>query len=520
MVAALEHVGPIRRYMLRGTISNALGRFVTIGCVFVLTPVLLHALGPVQYGLWLLATTLVGYGALFDLGIAPAIVKYVAEFRARSDPASARTLVATGVVLYGTLGLFVALCAPLVGLVVPRALALDPDLRHLASWVLALLSFEVAVKIGGAATSAVLRGYQRYDLVGIQSSCASLIGALSAVLVVRAGGGMTALAASSLLVTIATQSAGYAIVRHIAPELRYGPRGADRGQLRRIARFSATLFIADITYRIETKTDEIIIGIVLAVSAVTPYALVLRLVEGMKAAAEQLAGIFPPLASQLVAVGDLARLRTLYLDGTRLVMALYLVVGLPLVALSGPLLTIWVGAQYRGGMVLVVVLGLAGLVDMANWPASAIMQGLVRHRPLAIASACSALANLALSIALIGPLGLQGVALGTLVPTLVCSLCFITPYVLRVLTLTPRQYCQHILIPIVLPAIPSTIAIWIMRELLVPTTFLALAAIAVTGGLTYLGSYLLLGAGEAERSFCRDIVAKVCQHVTTRWRSA
>src|SRR6187549_4061724 len=85
----------IRSRALRNTASNYIGKVLTLGIFFFLTPFILHQLGPTTYGLWILIGSVVGYGALLDFGIASAVTKYVAEYRARGEVANAQSLVAT-----------------------------------------------------------------------------------------------------------------------------------------------------------------------------------------------------------------------------------------------------------------------------------------------------------------------------------------------------------------------------------------------------------------------------------------
>src|SRR5215210_4950869 len=93
----------IRRRVLSGTLANYVGQFVTLGTGFVLTPFVLHQLGASSYGLWVLAGSVVAYGSLLDLGISTAVVKYVAEYRARGETEQAHGLVATALCLYTVL---------------------------------------------------------------------------------------------------------------------------------------------------------------------------------------------------------------------------------------------------------------------------------------------------------------------------------------------------------------------------------------------------------------------------------
>jgi Na+-driven multidrug efflux pump len=65
---------------------------------------------------------------------------------------------------------------------------------------------------------------------------------------------------------------------------------------------------------------------------------------------------------------------------------------------------------------LVTILTIASLIDTSQCRRFS-AAGMAKHRRLAIFSIGSGLVNLGLSLALVRPLGVTGVALGTLIPT-------------------------------------------------------------------------------------------------------
>ncbi len=69
--------------ILRNILSNW-GAF-GIGAViqFMMMPFLVHRLGDMQYGIWILIMSFTGYLGLFDFGVSGSVVKYVAEFRGK-----------------------------------------------------------------------------------------------------------------------------------------------------------------------------------------------------------------------------------------------------------------------------------------------------------------------------------------------------------------------------------------------------------------------------------------------------
>ena len=76
------------RTLLRNILSNWAGFLVEACVAFYLSPFVIHTLGDTSYGIWILLTSLTGYFGLLNLGLRPAINKYVAEFagsRAEAD---------------------------------------------------------------------------------------------------------------------------------------------------------------------------------------------------------------------------------------------------------------------------------------------------------------------------------------------------------------------------------------------------------------------------------------------------
>jgi O-antigen/teichoic acid export membrane protein len=248
-----------------------------------------------------------------------------------------------------------------------------------------------------------------------------------------------------------------------------------------------------------------VIGAFLPVARVTPYALARRLSELPQILTSQFIRILLPLASQLHAERDRARLRTLFTTSSRASLALFLPIACAVTVLAGPFLAAWVGPAYAHNGRLVLILVAAGLVEISVWPAAAILQGMARHRLLAVFSAGSALVNFGLSIALVRPLGVTGVALGTLIATAGEMFLFVFPFALRVADVDVRSALTQVLVPTLVPAVPAVVALYGMREALTPASLVSVAFIGLTGTLVYLATYLAFEASRPERETLRGV---------------
>jgi O-antigen/teichoic acid export membrane protein len=507
----------IRRRVLVSTISNYAGKIFALGIGFLMTPFLLHRLGASDYGLWVLVGSLVGYGALLDFGISSAITKYVSEYRARGQMQRAQTLVATGLALYSILGLLAFLLSIVLAPLFPVIFNLPPYQHEMAIRLVILSGLGLGISIPCTTPNAVLRGLQRFDILNVINATGTFLFFIATILVVLLGGGLLAIVAINIPLTLLMQIPSIWLIRKLAPELKFGWRGADFGLVRSVASYSSALFVTNIASQVQTKTDEIVIGVSMPVAYVTPYSIARRLSEMPQILTDQFMKVLMPLASQLHSEEDPVRLRALYLASTRLTLVGFVPLACGIIMLAQPFLTIWVGPAYGRYSYLVLILTIASLINTSQWPAASILQGMARHRRLAVMAAGSAVANLVLSLLLVGPLGLAGVALGTLIPTTVECLFFVLPYALRTIHVDSRQALLEMFLPAILPVIPMAFTLFFLQEIIDPSSFISIALIGGLSLIVYAGTYLAFGAKAMERQFIHSLVGNTLRTVRTHF---
>jgi O-antigen/teichoic acid export membrane protein len=499
----------------RGALSNYAGRLVMLAVGVFMTPFMLSRLGPTSYGLWVLVGSLVAYGMVLDLGITNAIVKWVAEFRVTHDLEQAPRLVATAMWVYSALGLLVVVMSAVLAPMFPLLFQVPPDEHTTATWLAFLAGATVGISLPCSVSLAILRGLQRFDFINALNVANALISSAGMVVVLLLGGGVIGVVLVGLTVMLVLQVPSIWLIRRVAPELRLGWRGATPRLARPVFGYSSSVFVVSVAGRLQTRTDEMVIGAFLPVANVTPYALASKLGELPQVLASQFLNVLLPHAAELHAKRETSQLRDLYLTSTRVTLAIVAPVGGILAYLAGPILTVWVGPMYADAAPLVWILVAATAVDSVLWPAGSVMQALSRHRPLALMAIGSGVANLTLSILLVQRVGPFGVALGTLVPASVEALVFVLPFSARVLNITVRQVAREVILPGLAPLLPmySVLAILVGFGLVEPSGLVAIACLATVALFVYAATYLSLGPGAAERHVLWSLVrSPVARH--------
>jgi O-antigen/teichoic acid export membrane protein len=506
--------------LLLSTISNYLGRFVGLATWFLLVPFILHKLEPALYGLWILVGSVVAYGSLLDFGIAGAVTKYIAEYQVKGQMEEARGLVGTALAYYAAVGLLITAVSVAIAPLFPIFFNISPEHNNTARWLVILSGLGMGIAILSASTTAVFRGLQRFDLMNLLGIITTLLSAGATVVVLTLGGGVIGLVIVTILANLLMQIPAIWLIYRIAPELRFGLTGPNRRMLRTVTSFSSSLFLIHVGGQLESRTDEIVIGAFLPVSAVTPYNIARKLSTLPQMITDQFLSLLLPLASALHAENDQARLRSLYITSTRLTVGSFLSIGISLVILAGPLLIIWVGEEFSEYAYLVIILTLASLIDIPTWPAGFVLQGISRHRFTAIIALSNGITNLVLSLILVRQLGLTGVAIGTLIPTTIFSLGFVLPYAIRTIGVTYRDIYRHVILPVFVPVIPASIVTYLLRELFEPVTILPTLLIAATGSLLYIAGYLSARTSEFERGLFFEIIKKTADAIRRIWIKA
>lgn len=502
----------IRRRVAIGTSVNMVGKAIRTLTWFFLTAFIVNQLGPTQYGVWVLVGSVASYGSLLDLGVAGAVVKYVAQHMASGDPASAARIISTALWVYIGLGLIALLAALAVAPLFSSFFRIPEGQAGMAQAVVVLTGVSLAISIPSTAAPSVLLGLQRYDVLNLISTVSTLVSAVAIVVVLLLGGGLIGMVALNIPIALATQAVSVAAIRRLVPALRFGLRGASLGAVKSIIAYSSFSFGFQIAGLLQRQTDEMVIGRFLAISAVTPYAIGRRASEFVLLVTDQFMRVLLPLASQLDAEADRERLRGLYLTSTRLTLALSLPIGAALIVLAEPLIVAWLGPQYLDAAPILIVLTASSMIGLTQWPAGAILQGMARHQVIAVSALLTGVANLIISVILVQRIGVLGVALGTLIPTVVETLVFVLPYTTRRLDVRLLDVWRSCFVPALLPVIPAVLVMYGIRELIGPTTLVAVGVIAVAGGLTYGLLYLRFGAGPLER----DLVATIWRQIRTR----
>ncbi|OHB73455.1 MAG: hypothetical protein A2V70_06790 [Planctomycetes bacterium RBG_13_63_9] len=310
------------------------------------------------------------------------------------------------------------------------------------------------------------------------------------------GGGLVALAILILASTVLKGLCDAVAVRFYLPSLRFSPTLAGMETFRSIRGYSIRAFVLMIAGRISYSSDAIVIGAFLAPEYITYFVVAARLIEYVKTGTCSITNVLTPAISALEARGDYATIRRAFCDGTRYILWLIVPVVVGLLMLGKSFLTLWLGAPYADrSYPTLAILSIPLVFYLSQSIGGRILYGIGKLRWFARFAVAQAVANLSLSIALIGPLGIEGVAIGTAIPSLLMA-AVMAAYACRTLQVTTSEYLRRAYLqPLGLAILP--IAVWAAP---LPSPSASWANLVITGAigvLSYWAAAALLEFGTA-----------------------
>lgn len=464
----------------------------------VLLPFNVAHLGPSAYGLWALTTSVTWFFGVLDLGYGSALVKFVAQYRAWRDRSALNEIVSTISVVFSVLGVVCFGVTAVLAWRVDWLFNLEPGQTRTAQHVLLIVGAYLSVRFPLAVFGAVVYGFQRYYLNNAVSIGTSLVIAAVNVGVLTAGHGLVSLVAATTLVRVISLALFAWNAYHAFPGLRVRPSLFRRARLQEVTSFSVYMIVLDWSAKLNYSSDTLVIGAMLDTTAVAVWTVGQRLSQVAQQLTSQLNDALFPTVVDSDAAQRSDRLQMILVQGTKLSLALAAPLCVGLIVLADPLIGSWVGPRFSSGVVPTQILLTVVLVRISTASANLIVKGAGQHKLLAYTNASTAVVNLLLSIVLIKPFGLVGVALGTLIPVSVSAAFVIFPAACRRVGLPIGRTLVRAIWPAMWPAVFMIGLLWMGRRL-GPSSLLAVALHLGAGGLVYMALFLGPAIGRDER---------------------
>ena len=429
--------------MTKSVLSNWFG-LIWAGLIsFLLTPLMIHRLGVVYYGMWILAASLLDYYGLIDMAVRVALFRFISRFKGAGERESLNSTLSTALCIAGVIGTCFVILVPIVALLLPKFFAIHGTDRALFQWVCVLVGFSLAINIPSRVLGSYLCGFQRFDLYNLSGIITVSVRAASIAVVLLAGYNILAVSVVTLCASFLSLSLNYILLRRADPEVSFHWRKAGWSRAKELLNYGTYAFFNAGGESLRSYTDAVVIARMLSLALVTPFSIATRLIEYFRSIMSAITGPMLGVMSETDGRQRNDELRRYFLKSTRY-MALLSFFLASLIILDGKaLIRLWVGNSFESSYTLVVILTIGYVVSFAQYPSQLIAFATAKHKPLALMTLGEGSLNLLLSIVWARKYGLVGVALGTTVPLLLSKILYQPWYALRIAKVSFGEYAKE-----------------------------------------------------------------------------
>jgi O-antigen/teichoic acid export membrane protein len=435
--------------ILRNVASNWIGFAINAAVTFMLTPLILHQLGPARYGIWILTSSIIGYYGLLDIGFRAGVTQYLTRYLSVGDYEKASECISSAVAVLAGLGTAILALTLGAAYLSPHIFHLPAGTQNEAFWCILFVGASSAIQFFFQPYTAVFTATQRFDLANAIGVGTRVLSATSIVFALRSGGGLVGVSAATCASTAVDYIVRWRVALRLAPRLQVSLRHARRQQLRDISAWGIWNFLMSVNAFVYQHGANFLIGTLMPIAAVGHYALATGLTRYIISLLNPVPGALYPAAIELHYRDDRAGLERLYHDGSRLMLLAMTVVVLPAAFWGEDFYRLWIGPKYLSGVpfhsvaLLFRLLLISVVTNFTSVIACQILLGSGRIRTVGTTLLCGSILNIGISLALMPHFGLVGVALGVVTASVVIDLITMPLLLQRLLGLSIAGYLRH-----------------------------------------------------------------------------
>lgn len=411
--------------LLRNSLWNLAGSALPAIVALATVPLLIHGLGLEGFGIVTLIGSVIGYFGVLDINLSAGSIKYLAQFHAQNERTQFAETFWFGCLFYGLLGAVGALVLYVgAGFLTERFFTVSAALRAETLLAFQLAAFGFAMSQIQNYLLVIPQALQRYDRSAqAEAFFGVLVNILSAAVAINGGGIAGVIAARVAIATINNLWLVWLLHTLDVPLKPVWPRRTIRHTL---TSFSAYAYLSRLAALLHAHGDKLIVGTLAGPVALTFYTVPAQLAGRILGLCFRLASVIYPRVSALAATGQHASLRLLYLDTTRLLTYLNLIV-LGMIALAGEeFLRRWVGDEFVAqGYPVLLLVTLAMLVDSLTNIPSLVNDGLGHPRVTGRFALARGVTGVALVFAGTYAGGIIGAAAAHLLASLLMTVLFL-----------------------------------------------------------------------------------------------
>jgi O-antigen/teichoic acid export membrane protein len=413
--------------LLLNSFSGTLLFLANVVFTFFLSPIIVRQLGNLNYGIWDILLSLCGYLGLLEVGIGPAIIRYVARADAFSDKKEINQILSNAFNSLAVLSLFSFLILLFVGQYPEIIFNISVKEIPFLPLLCLLAGLNLMIQFPGTVLVAYLMGLQLHSTVNfVRLILVVISGVLTyGALTTRPDAGLLWLSLILLLSNLIQYFFFFIQAKKLLGWIGFKGQIFSWQTTKELYLFGGKSFLIMLADRIQRLSIPFIIGHLIGVSFIVFFAIPARLFEYALNLINVIGFPLNAFFSAIEAKSGPEKIRKTWQNANRLLLIFIIWLVGNLGILGYDFIKIWMGIQYaEGGKWIIVLLTFSLLVNGLTSNASRLLVALDKHGGPALYLVFISIVTFGISVFLGRWWGLTGIAfsvlLGSIAGFIVC----------------------------------------------------------------------------------------------------
>lgn len=479
------------------------------------TPYMLDLIGQSEYGLYTLATSVIGYLSFLNLGLESALVKYTAKYIALGDKKSEQTLGGSFLKLYSLLGVIALVCGTFVAFNLEQGMVFGFLTTKLTAAevgtlkiLILLMTLNLALSFPMGVYGAVITAHEKFTFRKVISIIREITMPVVVLVVLFMGHKSIALVAIHVVFNIAVLISDFIYAKKVIG-YKSDFSKLDKTVIKEIVDYSVYIFIGMVVDRISDATNSMVIGAVSGTVAVAVYGIAVQINHYyLNFSASIGSFFFPRIVSMSVKDANPKELSDLFIKVGRVQLFVISLICSGFIAFGKDFILLWAGKDYVSAYYIIVVLMIPTLISRSQSFGTQILLAKNKHKFRAIFFFVTAILDIILSVPLVMLYDGLGAALGTFIAVIIGPVIFMNIYYSRVIGLDIKGYFKSA-IPILLKVSAVLFGGFVMNYFWKADNWMYLGLQICIYLIVYLLVMYFWAFNEYERSLVKGVLQKI-----------
>jgi O-antigen/teichoic acid export membrane protein len=421
--------------------TTASARGVSLLTTAISVPLTLGYLGAERFGVWMTLSAFIAIIGFSDLGLGNSLLNSVAHAAGRDDRDGIRAYVTNGMLMLLAIAALLGLAfavgfeyVPWAEIVNVRSEVASDEVGPAAAALILCFLIGLPASALGQVRLGLQQGYVNAVFVG----GGNILGLIAVIVATRMELGLPWLVLGMAGGPVVAMMLNGLMLLTSLPWLRPRWDDVNLGRSRSLLRVGLLFLMLQMAVAVAFTSDSIILASLVGPAAVAEYAVVVRIFMIPSLLVSFALAPLWPAYREALSRGDSRWVRRTFGRSVRFAAVVACLVSAMLIVVGMPLVQLWVGDSVRPRFELIVAVGIWTALTAVGTSVAMLLNGAQVMRFQLLTAGAMAIANVSLSVVLVGLVGTPGVVWGSIVAYISCTLIPVAMYLPRLLARLDR----------------------------------------------------------------------------------